>query len=101
VYDTSSSSLEVIPNYGMTLGYVHGWSARLKSSFTYCCVEIDNQDAQADDSLKATEYSSANLVWDMNSHWMIGVEALWGKRKDKDDTRADDYRMQFTSRFSF
>ena len=101
VYDASSSSLEVISNYGVTLGYVHGWSARLKSSFTYCCIEIDNQDAQAADSLQATEYSSANLVWDINSHWMIGVEGLWGKRKDKDDTRGTDYRMQFTSRFTF
>lgn len=101
VYNTSSSSLEVIPDYGVTLGYVHGWSARLKSTFTYCCIEIDNRETQAPESLQATEYSSVNLVWDVNRHWMIGAEGLWGKRKDKDDTRGTDFRTQFTSRLSF
>lgn len=101
VFDTSSSSLEVIPIYGVTLGYVHGWSARLKSAFTYCCIEIDNHEAQAPESVQGTEYSSANLVWDINTHWMIGVEGLWGKRKDKDNMRGTDFRSQFTSRFYF
>ncbi len=101
VYDTSSSSLELLSNYGVTLGYVHGWNTHLKSTFTYCCIEIDNHEAQAPESLQATEYASGNLVWDINTHWMIGVEGLWGKRKDKDNERGTDFRTQFTSRFSF
>ncbi len=101
VYDSSSSSLELISNYGVTLGYVHGWSERLKSTFTYCCIEIDNHSAQAPDSLQATEYASGNLVWDINTHWMVGIEGLWGKRKDKDDERGTDFRTQLSSRFSF
>jgi hypothetical protein len=101
VYDPGSSSLELISNYGVTLGYIHGWSERLKSSFTYCCIEIDNQEAQSPLSLQATEYSSGNLIWDVNTHWMLGIEGLWGKRKDNDDVRATDFRSQFTSRYAF
>ncbi|MCG6937684.1 MAG: hypothetical protein LJE83_05865 [Gammaproteobacteria bacterium] len=101
VYDPATSSLELISDYGVTLGYAHGWTSRLKSTFTYCCIEIDNQDAQAATSLQATEYSSGNLVWDVNKHWMTGIECIWGKRKDKDDEMRTDFRTQFTSRFSF
>lgn len=101
VYDPGTSSLELISDYGVTLSYVHGWTARLKSTFTYCCIEIDNHDAQQATSLKGTEYSSGNLVWDINSNWMLGLEAIWGKRKDKDGERGTNFRTQFTSRFYF
>lgn len=101
VYDTSTGELKLIENYGVTLGYIHGWNARLRTTLTYCCIEVYNDDAQAPDSLQSTEYSSANLVWDVNSQWMLGIEGLWGKRKDKDNTRASNFRTQFTSRLSF
>lgn len=101
VYNPGTSSLELISDYGVTLSYAHGWSARLKSTFTYCCIEIDNQDAQSATSLKGTEYSSGNLVWDINPHWLVGLEGIWGKRKDKDGERATNFRTQFTSRFYF
>lgn len=101
VYDTVTSSLEPLENFGVTLGYALGWSERLTSTFTYCCIEIYNNDAQSDESLQATEYASANLVWNVNTYWLVGVEGLWGKRKDKDNTRASNFRTQFTSRLSF
>lgn len=101
VYDASNNSLALIENYGVTLGYVHGWSEHLQSTFTYCCIEIDNHPAQTPESLQATEYSSGNLLWDVNAHWLLGVEGLWGKRKDNDEARATDFRTQFTSRYAF
>lgn len=101
VYNSANGSLELISNYGVTLGYAHGWSERLNSSFTYCCIEIDNQESQSPNSLQATEYSSGNLIWDVNNHWMLGIEGLWGKRKDKDSVRATDFRTQFTSRYYY
>jgi len=101
VYDPATSSLELISDYGVTLSYTHGWSAHTRSTFTYCCIEIDNQDAQAATSLKATEYSSGNLAWDINRNWLVGIEGIWGKRKDKDGERRTNFRTQFTSRFYF
>jgi hypothetical protein len=101
VYDSNDSSLAMLENFGFTLGFVHGWSADLASTVTYCCVEIYNHVAQAANSLQGTEYSSANLVWDASTNWLLGVEGIWGKRKDKDETTRDTFRTQLTSRLSF
>ena len=101
VYDAANDSLELLENFGVTVGYVHGWSTRLRSTFTYCCIEIYNHDAQSLESLQSTEYSSANLVWNVKTRWLVGIEGLWGKRKDRDNTRASNFRTQLTSRLSF
>lgn len=101
VYDSANASLETIQLYGVTLGYHHSWSADMSSTVVYCCIEIYNQDAQAADAIQGTEYSSANLVWDINSHWLVGVEGIWGKRNDKDDEMATVFRTLLTSRMRF
>lgn len=101
VYDPVSASLEIINLYGVTLGYRHSWNADTSSTVVYCCIEIYNHDAQAPESIQGTEYTGANLVWNMNTHWLIGIEGIWGKRSDKDDTKSTVFRSQFTSRVSF
>jgi len=101
VYDVNNDSLELIENFGVTVGYVHGWNSMLRSTLVYCCVEIYNHDAQSLEALQSTEYSSANLIWDVNQRWLIGAEYLWGKRKDRDNERRTSSRLQFTSRLIF
>jgi len=101
VYDPGSASLKAIHLYGVTLGYSHSWNARMKSTLVYCCIEIDNQDVQAADAIQKTEYSSGNLLWTMNPRWLLGIEGIWGKRRDKDDVMATVFRTQFSSRLSF
>jgi hypothetical protein len=33
--------------------------------------------------------------------WLFGIEALWGKRVDKDGADGTDFRTQFTTRLTF
>ena len=101
VFDTSDSSLKAIKVLGVTLGYKHGWNSTLNSTFTYGCVDLENEAAQSPDSVDHTEYASSNLVWNMNTHWLLGVEGLWGKRRDIGGAKGTDFRTQFTSRLSF
>ena len=53
------------------------------------------------ESLEDTEYASGNLLWDVNFHWLLGIEGIWGKREDKDGASASDFRSLFIPRFSF
>ena len=101
VYDSSDSSFEILKAYAVMLSYEHGWKENLSSLFTYCCIELDNDDALPPESIQDTEYTSGNLVWDVNSHWLLGVEGIWGSREDKDEEEGDNFRTQFTSRLSF
>lgn len=101
VFNTNNSSIETLLMFAVGLGYEHGWNAHTRSTLTYCCIEIYNNNLQAPDSLQGTEYSSANLMWDVNTYWLIGVEGIWAKREDKDNKEAANFRSQFTSRLSF
>ena len=40
VFDTASSKLEILKTFGVALAYDHGWNEQMKSTFTYCCIEI-------------------------------------------------------------
>jgi len=101
VYDPVNADLDLISNYGVTLAYAHRWTGRLKSTVTYCCIEIDNQEAQAATALKDTEYSSGNLVWSANERWLLGIEGISGKRSDNDGETGTNFRTQLTSRLRF
>jgi DcaP outer membrane protein len=101
VYDAVNNRLEILRLYGVTLAYRHSWNADMTSTVVYCCIEMYNHDAQAPESIQGTEYTSGNVVWNINSHWLLGVEGIWGKRDDKDDAMATVFRTQMTSRVSF
>ena len=101
VFDPVSSGLETLLLFGVSLAYSHSWNARMNSTLTYCCIEIYSDDAQTPDSIEGTEYSSGNLVWHMNSHWLFGIEGIWGKRGDRNRQEASVFRTQITSRVSF
>ena len=59
------------------------------------------REAQSPDSFKSSQYASGNFVWMPNTHWLLGIEGLWGEREDKDGADGTDFRTQFTTRFYF
>ncbi len=101
VFDSTGSSLEAIPVFGWFASYEHWWSEQFTSTLVYGSLDVDNRAAQPSDSFDKTQYASANLIWIPTERWLFGVEALWGKRVDKDGADGTDFRTQFTTRFSF
>ena len=101
VFDSTGSSLEAIPVFGWFASYEHWWSKQFTSTLVYGALDVDNRAAQPPDSFDKTQYASANLVWMPTERWLFGVEALWGKRVDKDGADGTDFRTQFTTRFTF
>jgi len=101
VFDSTGSSLEAIPVFGWFASYEHWWSEQFTSTLVYGALDVDNRAAQPSDSFDKTQYASANLVWMPTEWWLFGVEALWGKRVDKDGADRTDFRTQFTTRFTF
>ncbi len=101
VFDSSGTNLMVIPVLGWFISYEHWWNNQFSSTFVYSILDVDNLNSQPSDSLDKTNYTSANVVWTPIEHWLFGIEALWGKREDKDGREGTDFRTQFTSRVSF
>lgn len=101
VFDSTGTNFEVIPVFGWFVSYEHWWNSQFSSTLVYGALDVDNQATQSMDSLDTTQYAAANAVWKPNEHWLLGVEALWGKREDLDGEDGTDFRTQFTSRFIF
>jgi hypothetical protein len=86
---------------GVSAYYNHQWNDRWTSAIGYSRTEVNNTDLQSDDAFKFGAYASANLLFNPAEHVLIGAEALWGQREDKNGQSGDDVRIQFTVRYSF
>jgi hypothetical protein len=92
---------ESLPLLGVVAYYDHYWSDKLSSSLGYSRTQVDNKNLQTGDAFKTGEYVSANLLNAVRKNMLIGAEALWGKRTDKNGASGDDLRVQFTMKYSF
>jgi hypothetical protein len=92
---------EAAPLWGLSVYYDHYWSDRLSSSIGYSQVDLDNQSFQSGDAFHLGQYASVNLLYTPADNLLFGAEALWGRREDFDGADGDDFRIQFTAKYSF
>src|SRR6185436_11141596 len=93
---------EALRDFGMSTYIDHRWGEQWTSSIGYSRVDIDNSDLQAPDAYKSGQYASTNLLWNPMPEVLIGGELLWAQRENKSDGfREDDYRFQFSFKYSF
>jgi hypothetical protein len=65
-------------------------------------VNITNSDAQLADAYHNGQYASVNFLWTPIKNVMMGGEFQWGQRNNfADDFSFDDYRLQFSFKYSF
>jgi hypothetical protein len=101
VYNPRTSKLKPVPTLAWFAGYQRWWNAELYSVVSYGQVDQDTLSFQEPTSFEQTRYATANLTWTPFPQWLLGVELMYGSRKDKDGAEGSDVRTQFTSRFAF
>jgi hypothetical protein len=62
---------------------------------------VNNSDLQAPTAFNEGRYASVNLLCTPVKNVMIGGEFQWAQRKDLDDFKSNDYRLQFSFKYSF
>lgn len=92
---------EAVPLLGIVAYYDHYWSDSFSSSLGYSFTQVDNTSLQDPNAFRKGEYASFNLLYTPLKSLMIGGEVLWGKRTDNDSAAGDDWRFQFSVRYSF
>jgi hypothetical protein len=80
---------------------MNAWPGILRSNFTFSWVDIDNYDYQLDAAYESTMRASTNLIYIPTKDFTVGVEYLWGKRKNKDGSSGSATQLQFSARYSF
>ncbi len=77
--------------------YNHWWTPRLSSALGGGYVDLlDSKENTGPDAIQSTSYASTNLIFYPNNNFKIGIEVLYGKRKDADLKTKETFRFQFT-----
>jgi hypothetical protein len=81
--------------------FLKSWPGILRSNLTYSWVCIDNYDFQDDRDYKGTQRISANMIYLPTQNLRLGVELLWGERKNKDNSKGTANQLQISARYNF
>jgi DcaP outer membrane protein len=92
---------EAVPLTGVSGYFDHYWNDRWSSSIGYSYTEVDNTNFQDDGAFHKGEYASTNLLYYPADNLMFGAEVLWGRRTNNDGASDDDFRVQFTAKYTF
>jgi hypothetical protein len=82
-------------------GYSHYWSDSFNSTVSAAWAELDNSEFQPDDSIHRASSVHANLIWFPYKRVSTGIEAMWGRRENKDGASGTAWRLQSMLKFQF
>ena len=85
----------------MTWGFVKSWPGILRSSFNVSWVDINNYKFQEGSDYKSTREASVNLIYSPTANISTGVEFLWGKRTNRDESKGTAKQLQMNIRYDF
>ncbi len=107
---TSQGELRPIGAWGYFVDYEHKWGTRnffglawndLRSSLIWGHVTEINLPEQGGDAYHRTDRLIANLLWSPIPSVDVGVEALWGRRENKDGRSGTARQVQVRAQFIF
>jgi len=77
------------------------WSDKWTSTVGYSFAGISNSDGQAGTALKDGHYALGNILYYPAKGVFLGPEIQWGKRENKNGFTVNDYKIQFSAKYSF
>lgn len=96
-----AGELEALTDLGYTIGYERHWSPSLYSIFVYNHGEVDNTEGQPGSAVTLVSYAAADLIWNFTEKAFVGVEYMWGVRKDFNENDGTANRIQFSVKYAF
>jgi len=99
--DETGIKAQTIPVATWHLSYEAWWSSQWSSSFGASQVNQENTAFQEPDAFHIGSYAYFNLIRHPHENLMYGVEFLAGKLRENDGQENEDYRIQFSTKFTF
>jgi len=104
-------SLHALLAWGYYAAYEHHWANvwnplhlalnNLHTSIIWGRVNVDNLSFMPGTSYKRTDRVSLNALWSPVKSVDAGIEYIWGRRVNEDDSQGTARQLQFRFRFSF
>jgi hypothetical protein len=98
---TGDGDLKAINSFQGFGALQHWWTDSLRSNAVFGWVDVNNKSEQTEDSLDRSLYAAGNLVWSPLKQVDMGLEYLWGERRNKSDKKGTAKRVQATAKFKF
>jgi hypothetical protein len=100
-YDPETNTVDALPVFAWYLGSERRWDAKLRSTFTYGTVVVDNIAAQPGNAFHMTNRWSLNLTWSPIPRVDLVSEFLFGNRTDKDGQKGSSSQLQLGTHLRF
>jgi hypothetical protein len=98
VFDTGLDMIGISGAFG---GLQHFWSDKFRSNLTFGYLSADNPASAPSDALDSSTYASANFIWVPGKRLTLGVEYLYGMRKDFDGASGTSHRLLLSSKLDY
>lgn len=95
------NTLQTLRTEGGYANYLHWWNKQFRSTIAYGYVQVRNSVGQGPTAVKSTQSAIGNLVWAPLPGFGVGLEYLYGRRKNKNGAVGKDPRIQFGIQFGF
>ena len=82
-------------------GFLKSWPGFLRSNLTLSWVDINNYQFQEGGDYKSTLEAQMNLIYSPTDSITVGLEFLWGERKNKDGSNGTATQLQMGARYTF
>lgn len=93
--------LDALCIWGGFAAYQHYWGPKWSTTVGYSYLEVDDTSGQGDDTYESGHYVVANIMYYPVERIILGLEALYGIRKDQNGDTGDDGRLSFSIQYRF
>ena len=100
-YDPATKTIDALPVFAWYLGYERRWNSKLRSTFTYGTVLVENVELQPADAFHMSNRGSLNLTWSPIRRIDLVGEFLFGNRINKDGQSGTSSQLQLGTNFRF
>lgn len=93
VYNPVDQNFEALSSWSGNLAYEHNWKNNLTSTVSIGMADIVNTEFQPPDAYSYSYSGSINTFWTIVQGAKIGLEYMYGKRSNVDDTNGNASRI--------
>lgn len=93
--------LKALPVFAPWISYQHYWTKSVRSSGTFGWLQVQSTEFSPGNTYHKSSYSSANVIWSPYGSLSFGAEFMYGWVQQKDGTRSNAPRLQFSGRYTF
>lgn len=108
IFDPVNRELQAINVFSSYVAFQHWWKRNplglfkaVRSTFVYGYVQVEDLEIMPADFYRSTQRAYANWLWSPISQIDLGIEFLWGERKNQDRRKARARQLQFVATFRF